>query len=764
MKAWFKSLIGKEDSAHALSNDPKETPADRGDHLEVMQNEANALRSQGDLEVAELRYRQALALDPDFYPALLGLGLVLLDTARAAESIALLERAHVLRPDRVDPLFLRGLAEGASEHAENAASAYEACLALEPDFVPALEKVLPLLTKNDPARALALIRAALARNPASAQLHLFLALVFEEQMRYEEALVALGECLQIEPQNVSAWLHRAIICNAMEDGPGARAASAQVLRLAPELSRAHTEAARAALLENDRSLALAHARRASELDASDALPLLVAGYAMRGMSGESDTLALFAAASRIDAESVAARWGFAMSQIPPIFETAAQVAVAREHFDRELALLDAWFDRASRISQGVEVVGTLQPFYLAYQERDNRSLLARYGELCVRLMADWQLRQAIASAARPRAGRIRIGVVSQYFCDHSVWIALLKGWVLQLDRTQFELHVFALGAKEDEETSIARAAATSFMAGAHPLVAWCKAIRNLDIEALIYPDVGMDVMTGKLAALRLAPLQLAAWGHPETTGLATIDVYLSAEAFETPHSHQYYTEELVPLPGLGCCYSPLAVEHDQVALGDFGIAQAQPVLLCPGAPFKYAPECDGVWVEIARRLGSCQLVFFNYKPDAQASEQLARRLRVAFSAAGLPMDDFVVFAPWLSRPKFYALMRQSDVFLDTIGFSGFNTAMQAIEAGLPIVTREGLFMRGRLASGILKGIGLDELVAATNEGYVDLAVRLVRDLGYREEIRQRIASRREALFGDKRPVRALEKLLHARCR
>ena len=55
------------------------------------------------------------------------------------------------------------------------------------------------------------------------------------------------------------------------------------------------------------------------------------------------------------------------------------------------------------------------------------------------------------------------------------------------------------------------------------------------------------------------------------------------------------------------------------------------------------------------------------------------------------------------------------MYLDSIGFSGFNTALQAVECGLPIVTREGRFMRGRLASGILKRMGLQDLVAADEE-------------------------------------------------
>ena len=85
--------------------------------------------------------------------------------------------------------------------------------------------------------------------------------------------------------------------------------------------------------------------------------------------------------------------------------------------------------------------------------------------------------------------------------------------------------------------------------------------------------------------------------------------------------------------------------------------------------------------------------------------------------------------------------------------------MQAIECGLPIVTREGRFMRGRLASGILRRMGVIELIASTEEEYVNLAIKLARDSVFRQDIGQRIEISRPVLFDDVTTVRALEDFL-----
>jgi predicted O-linked N-acetylglucosamine transferase (SPINDLY family) len=109
-------------------------------------------------------------------------------------------------------------------------------------------------------------------------------------------------------------------------------------------------------------------------------------------------------------------------------------------------------------------------------------------------------------------------------------------------------------------------------------------------------------------------------------------------------------------------------------------------------------------------------------------------------------------------------MRGATVYLDTIGYSGFNTAIQAVECGLPIVTRDGRYLRGRFASGILRRLGLPELVASTEEEYVGLAVRMCKDPDFRERVRGRIEASSHLLFRDTAPVRALEDFLVASTR
>jgi protein O-GlcNAc transferase len=118
-----------------------------------------------------------------------------------------------------------------------------------------------------------------------------------------------------------------------------------------------------------------------------------------------------------------------------------------------------------------------------------------------------------------------------------------------------------------------------------------------------------------------------------------------------------------------------------------------------------------------------------------------------------------VWIPWQPPSDFFALMRRAQVCLDTLGFSGFNTALQAVECDLPLVAYEGRFMRGRLASAILRKINHDDLVATDEAAYVDLAVRLATDTRLNNDIRARLCADKQRLFRDPTSIEGLAAFL-----
>lgn len=728
--------------------------------------EGNRVEASGDPGAACALYRRAVALAPTSARAHLNLGIGLEATGDDDGARAAYERALLLEPD--DPfahynlgklLYTRGAHGAAEQHLTES-------LRSRPDFPEA--RLMRGYVRRSLGRwgeAAADLMAGLAARPEDPAARATLAEALLAQAaehhragRHAEAEAGYREILSRDAQNADALNLLGVLTHELGRFTEARQCYRRLLALAPQRAETHYNLG---LVE--RELGQWHAAVAALNQALALSPDLVSahyalGHALHDLDRVDEALASYERALALKPDLVEARWSLAMGQLPSIYEAEGEAARCRERFANEVERLEQWF-AATPSAQGEAAVGADQPFALAYQERNNLELLARYGALCAHLMSQWQERAQLArttrSAKRTR-GKRRIAFVSSYFRNHSVWNSHLKGWLEQLDRQRFTLFAFDVGRGDDAATAFARAHVDGYEAGPKDLRAWVDAIERVEPDAIVYPEIGMDPMSVRLASLRLAPVQAASWGHPETTGLPTMDYYLSAADLEPSEADAYYTENLVRLPHLGCYFERSSATAGALPAELAGIDE--PLLVCAGVPFKYMPEHDWMLAEIARRLGDCRLVFFTHG-NRTLSERLGARLLRAFSARGVDYHRHVMFLPWQSGAGFQAVLRAASVYLDSIGFSGFNTALRAVECGLPIVTREGRFMRGRLASGILKRMGLQSLVAPTDAAYVNLAVNLALDRSQQRSIVAAMEEARPVLYRDLEAVRALEALL-----
>lgn len=675
---------------------------------------------------AESLYRQVLAVDSGNFDALHLLGVVQLQSGKPQEAIDLITEALAGQPENYHALNHLGEAYRAMGFLDEAKTCFGRVLELKPDYVHAYNN-LGNVYQADGQLDIAMFYfvKAIEVDPNYAEAHNNLGNALQERGQWDAAAASFQRALDVRPEFADASLSLGNLYKGLRRYDEAIPCLQRALELNPALTEAR----------------------------------MALGRCFQEVGEREKAMQCFRKVASDQPENAEAQWALVMTEVALVHDDHGAVVNYREAFARGLHDLDRWFD-AARIHSGFGALGTQQAFYLAYHEENNRNVLSQYGSLCRRLAEPWQDQHRLIPARPKRGKRRRVGLVSAHVFDHSVWHALVKGWCQNIDSQRVQLDIFALGTTVDKETEIAKSCASRFVQGLVRPLQWAEAILAEPLDALIYPEIGMDPMTGKLAALRLAPIQATTWGHPDTSGLPTMDFYFSAVDFEPPNAQDNYSEELVLLPNLGCCYQPLDTGVEDIALSDFDLDAGTPFFVCPGTPFKYAPEHDWIYPAIARQLGRCRFVFFKY-PLQALSQQFLQRLATAFSVAGLPFEQYVMEIPWLSKPRFNGLMRNATGFLDTIGFSGFNTAIQAVECGLPVVTREGRFLRGRLASGILRRMGLRDLIAESEADYVQLAVRLASDRDFHRRTRDRIASARTTLYGDVAPVRSLEDFLAA---
>jgi CRISPR-associated protein Csy1 len=153
------------------------------------------------------------------------------------------------------------------------------------------------------------------------------------------------------------------------------------------------------------------------------------------------------------------------------------------------------------------------------------------------------------------------------------------------------------------------------------------------------------------------------------------------------------------------------------------------------------------------------LVTFASNHDEQ-THTYARRLSAVLESRGVDMGERVRFVePGIPHGPYLRLNELCDVMLDTLHWSGGNTSLDALAAGLPVVTLPGQLMRGRQSLAMLKTLGVEELVTEDAAQYVERAVAIGRDRDYRAALSERIRAGHDALFDRDEPVRALERFL-----
>jgi len=633
-------------------------------------------------------------------------------------------------------------------------------LELCPDRLSILSNLISVLIKlGKLGKAIFLLEEAIQLYPNDESLILNQGLIFEKSNNFQSALTYYDRAIELKHNYAEAYLNRGNVLQEFRFFENALQSYDKAIEFKSDFAEAYLN--RGILLYELGNLdsAIVSYEKAIFINKDYAEAYFNRGIAYKELANFKNANDSFDIALQINPEFCQARWCKAFLSIPSIFTGLDDLLNSRKFISNELFQLDKWFIN-DRLKNGVEAIGSMLPFYLAYQEFNNKQLLIQYGNICNRIMSHWQNLNTIKPNLNPIAfpNKIQIGFIGGQIRNHSVWNAITKGFILNIDRLKFDIHIFHLDTIEDHETNIAKNTSTSYISKKASLYEWVNIILEKNLDAILFPEIGMHPLTQQLANLRLSNIQIAFWGHPETTGLPTIDYYFSSELFENDYAQSAYSEKLIKLPNLGCCYYKLNTNIIMSDLIKFGINLDIPILLCPGAPFKYSPKYDWIFIELSKKIKKCKFIFF--EKDKHLTKILKNRLKQHFEFANLDIDDFIIFIPWLNTSEFYGLMQRSSLFLDTIGFSGFNTAMQAVDCALPIVTLDGQFLRGKLASGILKKIDLCELIAKTEQEYINIVLKLVSDIRYRNDISKRIISNRDILYEDKKPVRELENFLN----
>jgi predicted O-linked N-acetylglucosamine transferase (SPINDLY family) len=374
--------------------------------------------------------------------------------------------------------------------------------------------------------------------------------------------------------------------------------------------------------------------------------------------------------------------------------------------------------------------------------------------------------------------KVRIGFISKYFGIFEPHALLLDGIMKSLPRLEYEVVVLGIsinGAKPMAPSVMD--AADQYMELSLVMEHAISAIERAKLDVLVFADTLSEPMNHFLMYNRLAPIQVAFWGNPITTGSKHIDYFVSGEYLEHPHRTRMravedpYSEQVVLLEGQAIWYyapepsyetlkkskaydlmSKLAPPKDYTR-DVFGIQDDWFVYFCPQSVFKMHPLFDTIFARILAGNPKAHLYVTAGRRKQWTDKYMARLggASAKYAASIGVHEDLsqrIHLIDRVSSEQFLALMKIADTVLHPFPFDGSRTSADALMQGVPMVTLPSEYLRGRMGMQFLRTMNLPELVARNASDYVEIALRLSLDTAFRQSTLSKIQDNMHLMWED----------------
>lgn len=656
----------------------------------------------GRLAEAEALYRRVLQSDPRHAEALRLLGLIALVAGQAAAAVALIAESARLVPDNPETEAQLGLAFKAAGQADEAVRHLDRARRLTPLDAEVLANLAGALRAAGQAPlGTARARQAVALAPALAEALLNLGNLGHGR--------ALQRALSVRPAYVEAWINLGNARGSAHDLDGAMNAYHRALELRPQSPDALTNLG-ALLFEHDKVEAarLCH-RKVVALTPGDGRALGNLGLVAKagGTIGASITWQRRALATGDDAG--------AWNSLGDTLQATGDISGAIGAYRRSVILggSAAWHSNLL--------------FCLCYDESVTAEAL--FAEV-----RDWAARHAPKGRPKPArravSGKPKVGVLSSDLRDHPVGRTILGFFE---HHTRVSLHGYAEVAREDATTARFKAHAegwTSTVGLSDEAVAERMRKDGLDLLLVLAGNTARN--RPLVAAFGGAPVQ-ASYADLTSSGLEAMDWLFTDAVLNPEDTMERFVERLWRVQH---CY-PQRPPDEAPAVGPLpSEAGGQITFVSCNNPAKLTKDVVRLWARVLKAVPDSRLLLKYVGWFADPT--VRRRFTDLFAANGIGPDRLDFRGRDLRRIDQLALLNEADIALDPFPFNGCTTTFEALWMGVPAVTLPGDRWLGRMGAGMLTSLGLPELIAIDEDGYVAAAAALAAD-------RRRLADLRRTL-------------------
>lgn len=380
--------------------------------------------------------------------------------------------------------------------------------------------------------------------------------------------------------------------------------------------------------------------------------------------------------------------------------------------------------------------------------------------------ADRKLKEQINKGCQKRLGKLLTGienkpdrhslavVTSKWFPNSAVYKSCFP--LLNTFRDSYKMTLIHTG--RDEPSELARnyfdeihTVRFESSGGGNYTLTTAPIVSN-DFQLVYYPDIGMTDESIWLSNIRLAPIQVTGYGHPVSTFGSEIDYFVvGAETEVLDDLNENYSETPIVLPGLGCVpVWPTYKRKDPPKKSDKLVAN------CVWGPDKYNYTAIRMLQEISRLTNGLEYAIFCSRGvnryNAYLSFEAEMRQLLGDSAT---IHHNLEYMDYMEEAEY------GDFAINSWPFGGYNTVVEALYLGKPVITLEGDRFYNRAASALLRRVGLENLIAKSAPEFIDLCVKMVNDPAFLAEQKAKLAGvdLSKAIFFDTDEVRYFKRMM-----
>ena len=342
--------------------------------------------------------------------------------------------------------------------------------------------------------------------------------------------------------------------------------------------------------------------------------------------------------------------------------------------------------------------------------------------------------------------KIRLGILKSSFAPISETFTTIPAFEY-LDRERFEIILYVLNASDRPLDIYCQSRADKLVKLPQELRSQVEMIRADDLDILFVGSIVTNATQNiiLLALHRLARLQTTYFASPVTTGIRNIDYYISGTLTEPLQEAQaQYRERLVMMNGTGFCFNYTIQKQEARINPDrkrLGISEIAVVFISGANTFKIIPELRETWAKIIAAVPNSVLVLYpfgNTWSGDRVKQPFINKMSAIFDIYSIERNRLILLDTLANREDVKTVLKLADVYLDSYPYAGANSTVDPLEVGLPTVVREGNNLRSRQGAAILRDIQLFDLIADTEEAYINLSVALGTNAQLRKQKREEI--------------------------